>query len=361
MQPRWLMALLVVLSEAWSARRDAHIRFLKLQVEILQSRLPGNRIIPDPVERHRLMKIGAEMGHAVEHTLGIVNIKTYRRWLREKHGGRQPGKAGRPRLTKSLRELILRLARENTGWGVRRIVGELRKLALLPSRSSVRRVLVDEKILPDPHRHAPKGVQTPWRTFITMHMNVMVACDFFCKTVWTPLDKRTAYVLAFIHLGSRKVFLSPSTYHPTDAWMRQQARNMSMWAEDEGIDVRFLIHDRDVKFSKAFDEHFHRDDGGVIKTPYQAPIANCFAESWIGSLKRECLNHFFCFSLRQLDHIVQAYAHYYNEYRPHQGLGNRTLGARKNALPLDSNIQAGTIRRRQWLGGLLKHYYRQAA
>ncbi len=350
-----------MLSEAWSARRDAHIRLLKLQVEILQSRLPGNRVIPDPVERHRLMKIGAEMGHAVEHTLGIVNIKTYRRWLREELGGRQTRNVGRPRLTKSLRELILRLARENAGWGVRRIVGELRKLAVKASRSSIRRVLVDEKILPDPHRHAPKGVQTPWRKFIAMHMNVMVACDFFCKTVWTPLGKRTAYILAFIHLGSRKVFLSPSTYHPSDAWMRQQARNVSMWAEDEGIDIRFLIHDRDTKFSKAFDEHFQRDNGGVIKTPYQAPIANCFAESWIGSLKRECLNHFFCFSLRQLDHIVQTYAQYYNEYRPHQGLGNQPLGDRNGPQPLASNIQAGTIRRRQWLGGLLKHYYRQAA
>ncbi len=83
--------------------------------------------------------------------------------------------------------------------------------------------------------------------------------------------------------------------------------------------------------------------------------------SQYGSLKRECLNLFFCFSLRQLDHIVQAYAHYYNEYRPHQGLGNIPLDARKNALSLDSNIQAGTIRRQQWLGGRLKHYYRQAA
>ena len=175
MLPKWLMALLVLLQEAWSTRRDAHIRFLKLQVEMLQSRLPGNRVILDPVERRRLMKIGAEVQHRVEDTLEIVSIKTYRRWQREESGGREPGKVGRPRLTKSVRELILRLARENIGWGVRRIVGELKKLALRPSRSSVRRLLVDEKIMPDPERHAPKGVQTPWRKFIAVHMNVMVA------------------------------------------------------------------------------------------------------------------------------------------------------------------------------------------
>jgi hypothetical protein len=120
MRPKWLLAFLVMLQQVWSTRRDAHIRFLKLQVEILQSRLPGNRVILDPVERHRLMKVGAEVKHAVEHTLAIVSIKTYRRWQREEAGGKEPGRVGRPGLTKSLRELIIRLAKENEGWGVRR-------------------------------------------------------------------------------------------------------------------------------------------------------------------------------------------------------------------------------------------------
>ena len=361
MVPKWLTALFVLSREAFSARRDTHIQFLKLQVEILQSRLPGNRIIPDPLERRRLLKIGAEIDHAVEHTLDVVSIKTYRRWLREELGGRQTRKVCRPRLTKSLRELIIKLAKENLSWGARRILGELKKLAVKVSRSSVRRVLVDEKILPDPGRHAPKGVQTPWRKFIAIHMNVMVACDFFCKTLWTPMGKKTAFVLAFIHLGSRKVFLSPSTCNPNGEWMQQQARNLSMWAEDEGIDVRFLIHDRDTKFTNAFDEYFSREDGGVVLTPYQAPIANCYIESWIGSLKRECLNQFFCFSLRQLDHIVQIYGSYHNKYRPHQGLGNRPPGASGKLLLKTREIDARVIRSEQWLGGLLKHYYCKAA
>jgi putative transposase len=246
----------VLLHEAWSARRDAHIRFLKLQVEMLKERLPGNRVILDPDERRLLMKIGAKFDHQLEDTLEIVTVKTYRRWLREEQVGREPGRVGRPRLTKSLRELIVRLARENAGWGVRRIIGELKKLAVKASRSTVRRVLVDENILPGPDRRAPKGVMTPWRTFIKIHMNVMIATDFFRKTVWMPLGKKTAYVLAFIHLGSRKVYVSSSTYHPTDKWVRQQARNVSMWAEDEGIDIRFLIHDRDTKFTESFDAHF---------------------------------------------------------------------------------------------------------
>jgi putative transposase len=361
MLPRWLTVLLVMLQEMWSTRRDAHIRFLKLQVELLKERLPGNRVVLDPDDRRRLMKVGAELDHKVEHTLDIVSIKTYRRWQREDRVGREPGKVGRPRLTQSVRELILRLARENIGWGVRRIVGELKKLALRPSRSSVRRVLVEEKILPDPDRHAPKGVQTPWRSFIAMHMNVMVACDFFCKTLWTPLGRQVAYVLTFIHLESRKVFVSPATLNPTDEWMRQQARNVDIWAQEEGINLRFLIHDRDAKYSHAFDEHFHRDNGGVVLTPYQTPVANSFAESWIGSLKRECLNLFLCFSLRQLDHIVQTYATFYNRFRPHQGLGNRLVDTQEAQAPQLAQAEASLVRCRRWLGGMLNHYYRPAA
>ena len=361
MLPKWLVAMLVMLHEMWSTRRDVHIRFLKLQVELLKERLPGNRVVLDPDERRRLMKVGAEVDHKVEDTLGIVSVKTYRRWQREERSGKEPGRVGRPGLTKSLRELIIRLAKENQGWGVRRVVGELKKLALKASRSTVRRVLVDEKILPDPDRRAPAGVQTPWRKFIAIHMNVMVACDFFCKTVWTPLGKQTAYVLSFIHLGSRKAFLSPSTLNPTDEWMRQQARNVSIWAEEEGIDIRFLIHDHDTKFTEAFDEHFRGHRRGPVLTPYGAPIANCFAESWIGSLKRECLNLLFCFSLRQLDHIVQTYADYHNKYRPHQALGNRPVGAGEDPPPQAAESEIGIITRRRWLGGLLNHYYRKAA
>jgi putative transposase len=357
----WVVALLVMLKEAWSERRDAHIRFLKLQVEMLKSRLPGNRVILDPADRRRLMKIGAEISHDVEHTVAIVSIKTYRRWVREERSGREPGKVGRPRLTKSLREVILRLARENIGWGVRRILGELKKLALKVSRTSVRRVLTDEKILPDPDRHAPRGVQTPWRKFVAIHMNVMVACDFFCKTLWTPLGRQVAYVLAFVHLGSRKVFLSPSTLNPTDDWVQQQGRNAGIWAAEQGIDVRFLIHDHDTKFTEAFDGLFRRSDGGVVKTPYLAPIANCYAESWIGSLKRACLNTFLCFSLRQLDFIVQAFADYHNKFRPHQGLGNRPPGTGDDPRLETTEIDPGSIQCQSWLAGLLKHYERRAA
>ncbi len=184
MVPAWLIPVFVMLQEAWSARRSRQIRFLKLQVELLRQKAPGNRVILLPEDRQRLLGLGSQLGHRVDDLIGIVSVKTYKRWLREQQGGQVPGRVGRRRVVPpSLRALIVRMAKENTGWGVRRIVGELRKLGLVPSRSTVRRVMIDEGLQPDPDRRAPKGVMTPWRLFVDAHLNTMVACDLFCKSV----------------------------------------------------------------------------------------------------------------------------------------------------------------------------------
>ncbi|MEI8195775.1 MAG: integrase core domain-containing protein [Phycisphaerae bacterium] len=309
-----------------------------------------------------MLQAGKELDHHVHDVIGLVNVKTYQRWLREEKAGKEPGRVGRPKMSQELRDLIIRLAKDNVGWGVRKVLGELRKLKFEISRSTIRRVLVDEEILPDPNRHAPKGVVTPWRTFIAGHVETMVATDFFCKNIWTPFGKKAAYVLAFIHLGSRRVFVSPATFCPTGEWMQQQSRNVRMWAEEQGIDIRFLIHDHDTKFTEAFDEAFQREDGGVVKTPIMAPIANCFIECWIGSLKRECLNLFYCFGLDQLDKIANAYVSYHNTVRPHQGLGNVPIPDRGQKAPAPQDIEpVGQVGCQEWLGGILKHYYRKAA
>ncbi len=359
----WLYMVVIFMLEAMAARRDARLQLALAQVEMAKARLSGNRVILTPEERQRLLRLGSQLNHDVHDAMRLVSVKTYKRWLREQQRGREPGRVGRPRrIAASLRELILRLARENVGWGVRRILGELRKLALTPSRTTVRRVLVDEGLLPDPNRCAPKGVTTQWRTFVNMHVNTMVATDFFCKTIWTPLGKRVAYGLMFIHLGSRKVFVSPSTYHPTEDWVKQQARNVGMWLEEEQLPHCFLIHDRDTKFTESFDQIFKAADVQIVKTPFQSPIANCYAESWIGTLKRECLNHFVCVSLKHLDHIAQTYGSYYNRFRPHQSLGNVPLGQAGQPPPEpDVEGRIGLIRRHKLLGGLLNHYERKAA
>ncbi|MFA7236820.1 MAG: integrase core domain-containing protein [Phycisphaeraceae bacterium] len=217
--------------------------------------------------------------------------------------------------------------------------------------------MVEEEFIPDPNSRVPKGIVTPWRTFLTAHANVMVATDFFCKAVWTPLGKRMAYAIMFIHVGSRKVMVSPSTFCPNEEWMRQQGRNILMWLEDAGLECHELIRDNDTKYAESFDAIFKCIGVDIVRTPFQAPQANSFAESWIAGLKRECLNHLVCFSVKQLDYVTTTYVKYFNEYRPHQSLGN-VPPARVGTPP---PIPIGPIRRRRILGGLLNHYERRAA
>jgi len=356
----WFHMLLIMLFESLSARRDAQVRFLKLQVEILKKKLPANRVIIDPTDRKRLLALGEELSHEVKDTLLLVSVKTYKHWINEQRAGKPGKKVGRPRIDKMLMELVIRLAKENVGWGVNRILGELKKLGEYLGRSSIRRVMKQEGLYPDPHRRAHRVPDSPWRKFIELHMNSIVACDFFCKEVLTPLGKKTAHLLIFIHLETRKVFLSPATLEPNEQWVCQQARNVMMYMGEAGIKQRFILHDRDTKFSEEFDETF-RDDGiEVVKTPFQAPDANAFAESWIGNFKREVLNHFMCFGLKHLDYIAGQAMDYYNDFRPHQSKANEPLRFPSERPPIRASAK-GEVECRTMLGGLLKHYYRRVA
>ncbi|MEM6394518.1 MAG: integrase core domain-containing protein [Planctomycetota bacterium] len=196
-----------------------------------------------------------------------------------------------------------------------------------------------------------------------LHLNTLVACDFFCKNVWTLRGKRQVYLLVFMHVGSRRVWVSPATYHPNKEWVLQQARNVLMWLEEQGLETSHLIHDRDTKFMAAFDQLLTAAGFRVVKSPVMAPNANAYAESWIATVKRECLDHFACFSLRHVDHLVQTFVDYYNRHRPHQGFGNRVLshsGTPELKLAQEER-PIGSIGCRSELSGLLKSYYRRAA
>lgn len=361
---QWLFVAFHLLAEAGAARRDVRVRFLMAQVEILRRKLGGNRVIPSPDDRARLMAIGQELDHNVAGIIGIVTPQTYSRWVTELREGRKARPVGRPRVARNLRGIVVRLAKENAGWGYRRIVGELRKLRLRLGRSSVRRILKEEGLTPSPTRRG-RAEETVWRKFIRLHLNTLVACDFFAKNVITPLGVRLAYCLAFIHVGTRKVFLSPPTYCPNDKWIQQQGRNLLMWLEEQQLGARFLLHDRDSKFSTAFRELIRSAGIRPLRTPVLAPDANSFVEAWIGACKRESLDYFLCFSLGHFGHICEEYIRFFNEYRPHQGLGNLTIpvaaAGPPQVLGTDPPPEIGRIRCRQFLGGLLRHYYRAAA
>jgi putative transposase len=195
----------------------------------------------------------------------------------------------------------------------------------------------------------------PWNQFIASHMESLVACDFFSKPVHTLRGKLDAYVLTFIHLGSRKVFCTPATFNPDEKWVMQQAQNAALWMQNEGIQPMMLLMDRDTKFTVQFRRFWKRRKVRPKRVPFCAPDANAYCESFLSRLKGECLNHFVLFSLSQMDYIVQTWVDHYLHERPHRGLGNKVI------LPNSELQMKGAVCCRERLGGLIKSYYRAAA
>jgi transposase InsO family protein len=284
-----------------------------------------------------------------------VRPATLLRWHRElvrrrwTYPHRRPG---RPALDRRVQTLVVRLARENSGWGYRRIVGELRSLGISVSATSVRAILARHGLRPAPQRD-----ERSWRDFLRQQAATTLACDFF--TVETAWLKRI-YVLFFISLERRRIEFVACTPNPTGAWVAQQARNLLMTLDDRERRVRLLIHDRDSKFCGGCDQVFQSEGITVIRTPVQAPNANAHAERWVGSVRRECLDRLLIFSRRQLEHVLHVYTRHYNRHRPHRALALcPPEQADGNPAPLRAppDLQ---LNRRDLLGGLI-HEYEHAA
>jgi transposase InsO family protein len=271
-----------------------------------------------------------------------------RRWT---YAHRRPG---RPPIGCDVRELILRLARENSSWGYLRIAGELRKLGIGVSASSVRNILARAGLPPAPRREAQS-----WRSFLRAHGDSILACDFFTvDTVWL----RRLYVLAFISIGSRRVEYFAITRKPNTAWMLQQARNLLMELDDHHQQARFLIHDRDAKFPRAFDALLGSANITVIRTPARAPNANAHMERWVGTVRRECLDRLLILGRRQLAHVLRVYVKHYNARRPHRAL-DLSQPDSKIRPPSATGTAAHRLQvsRSDLLGGLIHEYELAAA
>jgi putative transposase len=257
---------------------------------------------------------------------------------------------GRPPLDKDVQTLILRLAKENPRWGYQRIKGELQRLGVQVSATTIRTTLRHHGLDPAPRRAA-----TTWRAFLQQQAAGIVACDFFTvDTVWL----RRLYVLFFIQLGTRQVYLTGVTAHPDGAWVTQQARNLLLMLEDGERRVRFLIRDRDTKFTRAFDDFFRSEGVEMLVTPVQAPNANAYAERWIRTVRAECLDWLLIIGRGHLEQVLRVYVEHYNAHRPHRALRLEPPGA--PAGPTIGEDQ-GRVLRRDRLNGLLHEYHRQAA
>jgi putative transposase len=327
--------------------KDVELLVLRHELAVLgrQERRPLLR----PADRALLAALARLLPPRRRHGL-VVTPQTLLRWHRElvRRKWAQPRRSpGRPPTDARVRELVLRFARENPRWGYPRIAGELLKLGLRVSPSTIRRILLTARSGPAPRRSGPT-----WQQFLRQQAASMLACDFF--TVET-ISLRRFYVLFFIELESRRVHLAGCSTNPTGAWVTQQARNLSFTGLFERM--RFLVHDRDSKFSRAFDEVFRSEGITVIETPIRAPQANAYAERFVRTVRVECLDWLLIIGRRHLETVLRIYTAHYNRERPHRGLALLPPDS-TNADPQPSGEE---IKRRDRLGGLIHEYHRIAA
>jgi transposase InsO family protein len=324
--------------------REAEIVILRHELAVLRRTASRPRL--DWADRAFLAAL-ARLLAPVRRGRLIVTPATLMRWHREIARRRWHApcrRRGRPAIDAQARELIVRLARENPRWGYQRIVGELAKVGIAVSTTTVRRTLARSGFTPAPRRDGPT-----WREFLHAQVGGVLACDFFC--VDTILLRRV-YVLFFIELTTRRIHVAGVTRSPHGAWVTQQARNLAISGVLEPFSL--LIRDRDAKFTGAFDNVLASEGIRTILTPVRTPIANAYAERFVRTIRHECLDWTLIRSEHHLAHVIHEYVAHYNRERPHRGLGLK---------PPDppSQLVAGPIERRDRLGGLIHHYERTAA
>src|SRR5258708_22151676 len=278
----------------------------------------------------------------------LITPRTLLRWHRDliTRTWTQPSTPGRPSKPAGLRALILKMARENDGWGYRRIHGELVGLGYQLAPSTVWQILKNAGIEPAPHRESQS-----WRRFLTAQASSIVACDLF--HVDTIFLKRL-YVLFFIEHGRRRVHLGGVTAHPTGQWVTQAARNLLMDLDARASEVKFLIRDRESNFTASFDAVFTTPGMRIIKTPVQTPRANAIAERWISSCRREATDKILILGQRHLRTVLTEYIDHYNRHRPHRTLQQRPPNAKNPATTAPDNLIK--LVRHDRLSGLINEY-----
>src|SRR6188472_2491162 len=260
-----------------------------------------SKLLPAPLRRARLVSPRTLLRW---HAQLVARRWTYPR--------RRPG---RPPTAPPIRALVLRMTRENPRWGYRRIQGELVGLGHPVAASTVWKILKDAGLNPSPRRAGPT-----WSQFLRAQAHAILAVDFaHVDTVFL----RRLYILLVIEHGRRRVHLAGITAHPTGFWVTQQARNFLMDLGDRADRFRFLIRDRDSKFTAAFDAVFTGADIRIIRPPIRAPRANAIAERFIGTLRRECLDQLLITGPRHLKQVLQEFLEHYNTHRPHRSLNQQ--------------------------------------
>ena len=359
-------SLLLVIAGASQKELARQLKYLKVENQILRSRLPA-RITVTAKERTRLVKFAQKVGKAIHELATIVSPGTILRWIREekKNPKKKPVKRGRPKMPQQIRALILLLARENE-WGYTRILGELRKLNIRSiSRNTVKAILKENGLDPGPQR----GEGT-WDEFLKQHAASLWQCDFFSKKVLTIKGIREIFVIAFLNVETRKVVLSPATFHPNEPWVVAQAESFVKQAREQKLPVAMLQRDNDAKIFEVVRAHELKRLRVTTKlTAIRSPNTNAFVERFIQTIQQECLDRFVIFGEQHMDVVCKEFLAHYHGDRPHQSLENDPITKpKKRGRPKtkrgkieDEIVPLREVKCKERMGGLLKSYGRKAA
>ena len=353
-----LLSFLLMVVSGWVHRHQLTvIEFLQAENRLLKEKLGRKRLRFTDAKRALLARKAKAVGRkALLELATLVSPDTLLRWHRrlvaQKWNFMHRRGPGRPRILREISDLIVRMARENPGWGYTRIQGALANLSHRVGRGTIANVLKRSGIGPAPER----GKRTSWSTFLKAHWKVLLAADFLTVEVWTARGLVTHYLFFVMSLADRFVGIAGITTRPNEAWMLQVARNLTDVESGTLRAKQYLIIDRDSKYTDQF-RRLIRDSGtNVIRLPPRSPNLNAYAERFVRSIKHECLNRMIFIGQASLHRAVREYIEHYHRERNHQGLGNRLLQSSPTTSTSDDTINCYAR-----LGGVLNYYYRKAA
>jgi putative transposase len=348
--------LLALIASATDKELAKYVEYLKHENKILHSRLP-KQVHTTWDERQTLLKYGKVLGRAIEELISIVSPTSFYRCVRTEKDGKPKPKnpKGGQRKPKELRELVLKIA-EETGFGLTRIIGELRKLGIKKiSRQTVRNILKEHGIEPSPDRTSDS-----WADFLKRHGETLWGCDFFSVRSVTAKGMRDLYVMVFLCLKTREVIVSESTEHPDSAWVCEQTKWFAEQTKERENKPEVIIHDRDVKFTKDFARTVKDVGMKTNPLPKGSPNLNGRCERFIETIKLECLSKFIVFGKRHFDHLNSEFVTYYNMRRSHMEREHLPPLREEEPVEVDT-LSLNQIEVKSYVGGLVKSFERKAA
>jgi putative transposase len=354
----YLQFLLLMFAGWVNRHQQGVIEYLQAENQALREQIGKKRIRWTDVQRRRLAEKAKAIGRSALHLLGtVVTPDTLLRWYRNlvaaKYDGSKQRGPGRPPTKQDITELVAKMAQEDPSWGYTRLRGALCNLGHDVARNTIKNILLAHGLEPAPER----GRHTSWHSFIKSHVGAVAGADFFTVEVLRSFGLVRYFVFFVIDIGTRRVHIAGITNQPSEAWMKQIARNLADCVDGFLKQSRYLILDRDPLYTRMFREMLKEAGVKVVRLPARSPNLNSYAERWIRSVRGECLSRVIPLGERHLRYLVSEYLVHYHQERNHQGLDNRLI----EPVTANTNSGEGVVRRRERVGGLLSYYYRDAA